>query len=345
MKAEIKPRINLEGRTALETVIPLSTPFVLFVDPASVCNFKCTFCPTGDRPLIDDTGRWQGRMHPDVFKKVIDDLDEFDKPLKVLRMYKEGEPLLHTQLPEMITYAKKSKQVPYIDTTTNGYLLTGKNVDALMKAGLDRINISVDGLSDEMFWDLTKTKVNFEKFVAQIKYLYENKGDCEICIKMLSDKLSEDEKKKFYDVFGNYCDRIALENLAPCWPEFDADVRMGIEITKGIYQQEVGEVDTCPYIFYSISINSDGTASLCFLDWARKLVIGDVRTESLKQIWDGEELFKHRLRHLQGDRVKNPVCASCGQLSHCMPDNIDPYRAQLAEKLVMSRQHLYAAKP
>ncbi len=345
MKAEIKPRINLEGRTRLETVIPLSTPFVLFVDPASVCNFKCSFCPTGDRPLIDDTGRWQGRMHMDVYKKIIDDLAEFEKPLKVLRLYKEGEPLLHTQLPQMVSYAKASGKAPYIDTTTNGYLLTPKKVDALIASGIDRINISVDGLSDEMFWDLTKTKVDFAEFVEQIKYLYENKGDCEICIKMLQDKLTEDERKKFYDVFGNYCDRIALENLAPCWPEFDADVRMGVEIQEGIYQQPVGEVDTCPYIFYSISVNSDGTVSLCFLDWARKLVIGDTREQSLKAIWDGDALFEHRLAHLQGKRTHNPVCASCGQLSHCMPDNIDHYRAMLAEKLVMSRQHLYAARP
>jgi len=342
MKAELKPRINLEGRTALETVIPLSTPFVLFIDPASVCNFKCHFCPTGDRPLIDATGRWQGRLHMDVFKKVIDDLQEFDKPLKVLRMYKEGEPLLNKNMPEMIKYAKASGRVPYIDTTTNGYLLTQKNVDALMEAGLDRINVSLDGLSDEMFWDLTQTKVNFATFLEQIKYLHANKGNCEICIKMLGDKLTEDERKKFYDIFGDLCDRIFLENLAPCWPEFDAAERMGIEITKGIYQQEVGEVDTCPYIFYSISVNSDGTVSLCFLDWARKLVIGDTTKQSLKSIWDGEALFQHRMAHLTGNRKKNPVCGSCGQLSHCLPDNIDPYRAMLAEKLAASWKPVHA---
>jgi radical SAM protein with 4Fe4S-binding SPASM domain len=342
MKAELKPRINLDGRTALETVIPLSTPFVLFIDPASVCNFKCKFCPTGDRPLIDETGRWQGRLHMEVFTKVIDDLQEFEKPLKVLRMYKEGEPLLNKNMPQMIKYAKASGRVPYIDTTTNGYLLTPKNVDALMEAGLDRINISVDGLSDEMFWDLTQTKVDFKKFVEQVKYLHANKGNCEICIKMLGDKLNEDERKKFYDVFGDLCDRIFLENLAPCWPEFDAAERMDIEITKGIYQQDVGEVDTCPYIFYSISVNSDGTVSLCFLDWARKLVIGDTTKQSLKSIWDGEELFQHRLAHLQGNRKKNPVCGSCGQLSHCLPDNIDPYRAMLAQRLIASRQSVPA---
>ena len=48
MKAQIKPRINQEGRTRLEEVIPLETPFVLFVDPSSACNFRCKFCQNYD---------------------------------------------------------------------------------------------------------------------------------------------------------------------------------------------------------------------------------------------------------------------------------------------------------
>src|SRR4029079_13919367 len=70
MKAQLKPRINLEGRTALETVIPLSTPFVVFTDPASSCNFKCSFCPTGHRDMIAETGRYQGTMKFGVFHKL-----------------------------------------------------------------------------------------------------------------------------------------------------------------------------------------------------------------------------------------------------------------------------------
>ena len=34
MRAQLKPRIDLDGRTPLETVIPLATPFIVFVDPA-----------------------------------------------------------------------------------------------------------------------------------------------------------------------------------------------------------------------------------------------------------------------------------------------------------------------
>jgi len=338
MKAKIKPRINLEGRTKLETVIPLSTPFVLFVDPSSTCNFRCKFCPTGDRQLIKDTGRWQGTMKFDLYIKIIDDLKEFDRPLKVLRLYKEGEPLLNPHLPDMIMYAKRSGMADYIDTTTNGSLLTNDLSLRLVEAGLDRINISVDAMSDEQFLAFTKTKVNFENYVDNIRFLYDNRQQCEICVKIAGDYLSDEEKRCFFDVFGDISDRIFIENTAPCWPEFDVEQRTGVTIRKGIYDNPLSVVNTCPYIFYSMSVNSDGSVSLCFLDWARKLIIGDIRTQSLHDIWFGNTLFNHQMTNLKGGRIKSPVCSSCGQLSHCLPDNIDPYSDMLIEKMNNSRK-------
>lgn len=337
MKAEIKPRINQEGRTRLEKVIPLATPFVLFVDPSSICNFRCKFCPNGDQELIRSAGRWQGNMDFDLYKKVIDDLNEFDRPVKVLRLYKEGEPFLNPRFGDMIRYAKESGCVESIDTTTNGSLLTPERIKPALEAGLDRINISVDGLSDEQFLEFTRTKVNFQKFVENIKRLYEMKGSCEICIKIAGDFLSDNDKDLFYSTFGNYADRIFIENIAPCWPEFDIQEKLDIKITKGIYDQPISEVMTCPYIFYSMAVNSDGTVSLCFLDWARKLQIGNAKEKSLKRIWDGELIQHHRLEHLRGKRKENPVCGACGQLTHCEPDNIDPYARQLLKKIESQR--------
>ena len=57
MKAEYAPRIDLKNRTKLENVIPLKTPYVIFVDPSDACNFKCRFCPTSDRKLMKKVGR------------------------------------------------------------------------------------------------------------------------------------------------------------------------------------------------------------------------------------------------------------------------------------------------
>src|SRR3989344_2765434 len=102
MKAKIKPRIDLENRTKLETVIPIDVPFIINIDPADVCNFQCKFCPTADRELMKATpGRNFGLMYFNLYKKIVDDICEFGEPIKVLRLYKDGEPLLHPKFVEM----------------------------------------------------------------------------------------------------------------------------------------------------------------------------------------------------------------------------------------------------
>ena len=112
MKAKFENRLlKTAPRTDLGEVAPIGTPFVLIVDPASSCNFKCRFCPTGDLELIKSTGRYQGAMEFETFKKIIDDLQAFSKPVKVLRLYKEGEPLMNKRLPEMIRYARQSDKI------------------------------------------------------------------------------------------------------------------------------------------------------------------------------------------------------------------------------------------
>jgi len=268
-----------------------------------------------------------------LFKKVIDDLAGFDKPIKVLRMYKDGEPFLNKELANMIAYAKQSGQVEYIDTTTNGSLMTPERMAPVIEAGLDKINISVDGMNREQYLKFTHFDFDFDGFINNVKWLYENKGKCEIVMKIPKELITESQQQQFLDTFGNYCDRIALENFAPCWPEFDVEARTGIKITEGIYNQPISNTETCPYIFYGMSVNADGLVSSCFLDWERKLIVGDARSENLVDIWHSQKFNDLRIQHLQGKRHENLVCQNCGQLTHCLPDNIDPYQQQLLEKL------------
>jgi len=340
MKAQIKPRINLEGRTKLETVIPLETPLIIFIDPSSACNFKCTYCPTGHLDLIKDTKRYQGVLKFDIYKKIIGDLKDFKNNIKVLRLYKDGEPFLNKNLAEMVSYAKKSKKVDYIDTTTNAALMTKERLKPVLDAGIDKINISIDGMNNETYLNFTKTKLEFSKIVENVKWLYKNKGNTEVAVKIPRDIINEKEEKEFFETFGNYADRIFVENFAPCWPEFDVEKHTGVKITKGIYQQDITETDICPYIFYSFSVNADGLVSSCFLDWKRKLIIGDVRVESMKDIWNSKKMNQLRLMHLEKKRKNIDACSSCGQLSHCLPDNIDKFANEIKENFLKSSPSL-----
>jgi len=339
MKAKIQPRINTEDRTKLEDVIPLSTPITLFIDPSSICNFRCRFCPNGHQEIIKDSGRTQCTMDFDLYKKIIDDLKEFDKPLKTLRMYKDGEPLLNKNFAKMVKYAKDSGCVQYIDTTTNGFLITEERMKPIIEAGLDKINISVNGLSNGQFLRFAEKRVIFHDYVENIKSLYNIKENCEIVIKIPRELIHEVVDDYFYKIFGDYCDRIFIENSMNCWPKFDVEKKANMQVSKekGIYNQPISEVNCCPYIFYSMSVNSDGLVSVCFLDWQHKMIIGDVKTQSIKEIWDGFKIFKYQFMNLDRKRKEHPICGKCQQLSHGMADNIDPYLSELKERFLCKR--------
>ena len=63
------------------------------------------------------------------------------------------------------------------------------------------------------------------------------------------------------------------------------------------------------------------------------MIVGDVRNQSVQEIWDGKQMRAYRKMFLQGDRKKHSVCGGCGQMTHGMPDNIDAFKENLLEKL------------
>ncbi|MCX7132357.1 radical SAM/SPASM domain-containing protein [Aeromonas sp.] len=332
MKAKFEPRIDLKNRTKLESVIPLETPFVVFLDPSDACNLKCRFCPTSDRALMKLVNRPWKQLSFDLFKKIADDMTLFPGQVQVLRLYKDGEPLLNKNLADMVKYAKDVGSAKRIDTTTNASLLTVERGQALVDAGLDQINISIYGVNTGHYNAFSGVKIEFEKVLANVREFYEIRKNCEMLVKINGDQLSEREREQFLEYFGDYTDKIYIENTMSCWPEFQL---RGVEVNneKGIYGQEIKEVNTCPYPFYSFSINSDGLASVCFLDWGRKLIVGDTKLESVQDIWNGKLMRAYRKMFLDGNRKPHKVCGNCGQMTHGLPDNLDPHKELLLQKL------------
>lgn len=308
---------------------------MVFVDPSDACNFKCSFCPTSDRTLMRDVGRPWTQLSLELFKKIADDMCEFPESVEVLRLYKDGEPLLNRHLPEMISYAKQVGASKRVDTTTNASLLSEKKGRAIVEAGLDRINISIYGVTSDHYKTFSGVQIEFEKVLNNVRSFYEYRGKCEMLVKVSGDSLTLEEQRLFLDYFGDYTDKIFIEHTMSCWPEFQL---RGVSANNefGIYGQQIREVDTCPYPFYSFSINSDGLVSVCFLDWGRKMVVGDTNQESLVKIWDGNLMRAYRKMFLSGDRKKHSVCGGCGQMTHGNPDDIDAYRADILTRLTDS---------
>jgi MoaA/NifB/PqqE/SkfB family radical SAM enzyme len=156
------------------------------------------------------------------------------------------------------------------------------------------------------------------------------KGRCEVIIKINGDYCSEFDLRKFIEVFEPIADGVNIEHTAECWPGFKVDK---VNTKIGIYGQQLSNVKICPYIFYSMAVHSDGKVSLCFLDWQRVLLMGDVNARTLKQIWNSDMWNFWRHDMLVGRRDQLPVCAGCQQLKYGMPVDLDGQAEELLKRI------------
>ena len=272
-----KPRAMITERQPLEHIAPLSSPIVVIIDPSSVCNFKCAFCPTGDRELISNTKRYQGFLDIELYKKCIDDLGEFDQDIHMIKLYKDGEPLLNPNFVEMVEYASSKPWIGSIMVTTNGSRLSPELSQKLVGSGLNIIHISLEGMSAEKYRNFAKVNIDFDVLVERIAYLYSIRGECEVSVKIPYENLAEGEEEKFHRLFENISDSYYIEHISPVWPTFDVS-SLG-SLKKSVYQMEIRNLEVCPYIFYQMAVNSDGIVSACCVDWQRELVVGDARVD------------------------------------------------------------------
>ena len=337
MKAKQIPRIDIHDRLELAEELPLRTPYVVHIDPCDTCNFHCKFCPSGNRELMGRTkGRGHGPMEFDRYRFVIDSLADFDDPIRVVRLYKEGEPLLHPRFAEMVRYAKASGCVERVDTTTNASMLTRERSLALIDAGLDRINISVEGINAGQYADFSGYRMDYAAFVDNIAFFYDHRQQCEVSIKINGDILTPEQEESFYRTFGDIADGISVEHTIDYWPKYK---EMGVD-----YDEDVSllgtrsrEVQVCPYVFYEMCINSDGTYSLCRFDWNHAMILGRDMTGWIrpKKIWDSIMLWGFQQTFLKKERLRLSVlsCPKCGILKQGVPEDIDEFAEEILDRM------------
>ncbi len=324
--------LRIIERQPLESVIPLSSPYLIRIDPSNVCNFRCEFCPTGDAELLKSVGRPKGIMDYDLFCKIIDDISEFEYKLKKLYFYKDGEPLLNKKLPDMIRYAKSKGVAEEYWITTNGSLLNPQINYQLIDAGLDLIRISIEAVSSEGYQKIAKIKLDYEKLKENIAHLYAQRKNCKIHVKIVDSGLSDKEKQKFYDDFANISTSTHIDSLMGWSMSESKDFTLGTNPNKSPDGANLISKQVCPFPFYTLTINFDGTVSVCCVDWSHNTLVGDIKAQSLKSIWLGEELFKFRKMHLQKERYQNKACSNCQYLD-TLQDNIDQYADVILQKL------------
>lgn len=260
-----------------------SRPFVLLLDPASVCQLQCPMCPTG----LENAGkvghgrtayRPRGLLGRALFDAVLEELGD---TLFFVHLYNWGEPLLNRDLTYYIRELVRRDIA--VDTNTNLSMpLTDAFIDELIDSGIDRIEASIDGFSQESYgryrikgrYDLARD--NLVRLAAARDRLGRN---TEIVWNFLVFRFNEHEieaARSFCAEHGIIFIRREAALSEALRDEFLPTYRAG-EVLEGFFEERAkpfnpasiesrGDQSCGWHYFYSV-INADGSVSPCCAPW------------------------------------------------------------------------------
>jgi sulfatase maturation enzyme AslB (radical SAM superfamily) len=310
LKASEAPKYISSKRPVAE-LLDLDWPLGIFIEPTNVCNFRCTICPESFEDYQETTGYYQ-RMSWATWQVIAQNLSVFVP--NVLRFYFLGEPLLNPDLPNMIRQAVDEKLAKRTELTTNGSLLTAKTARKLVASGLDYLKVSVYGTTNEEYRAASGSKYDSDTILANVKQLRRIRDELgsktpRLVALYVNDATTE-QRDRFFAQYDDVVDECGLDALH----------NWGTEELIQLGRQRLNNRVVCKHPFINLSIRSTGIVSVCCADWGNDLNIGDLRTETLYDIWHGEKLRRIRELHLTGHRDVLPICARCSVISKQVDD-------------------------
>ena len=292
--------------------LPVSISF----EPTTSCNLKCPECPSGLREFT----RPRGMLKKDFFFKTI---DEIHKDILYLIFYFQGEPFLNKNFLEMVSYA--SSKGLYTATSTNGHFLTDEMAKKTVESGLDRLIISLDGTTQEVYQQYRREgnidKViegarNIVKWKKELKsktpfvffqFLVVKPNEHQIeDVKKLAKEVGVDEVRfktaQVYD-YENDPNQLIPENEK--YSRYKKD-KQGKHTAKNKLQNH------CWKLWQANVITWDGMVVPCCFDKDATHRLGNLKNESFKEIWQNKNYKKFR-QDITTSRKNIDICANCSE--------------------------------
>ena len=295
-------------------------PMFVSVEPANICQLRCPACPVGMRHLDISTSRDLERfMSLDIWHRT---LSEIRKTAFVVQFYFQGEPLLNKDLPLMIREAHEAGL--YTIVSTNAQALTETLATQLVNAGLDRIIISMDGLTEQSY-NAYRIGGNLDKTQAALSFLRKAKQsksrDHEITkspiieLQVLRLKSNEHEWFDFKRVYKSLgADQLTFktaqlydyQNGHPLMPSNPRYSRY-IQGTDGHYHRRKLSKD-CFRVWSGVVITTAGDVLPCCYDKAHDYAYGNIMNSSLRDLFCSDKANTFRRAAIQ----QTPqICQEC----------------------------------
>lgn len=257
------------------------------------CNLKCLMC---FRPHIKRKD-WND-MDFKLYKKGINECAK--NGLYSIRLNWRGEPTVNPYLIDMVAYAKH-KGIKEVSFLTNGWLVDRKYCRELVRAGLDYITYSVDSMYAK--YEELRYPIKFSQITQNIRDMYDlrnkiGKGYPRIKIQAIWSYM-QDRSEEFYEYFKNMCDLINFNT-------YD-------DYSLTFMPQNPTLI--CQYPFQRITITWNGEIPMCISDWSLTTNIGDLRNQSIKEVWSGRKMNQYRWLHINGRRMELRCCKRCHRLA------------------------------
>jgi hypothetical protein len=263
-------------------------PEIVQIEATNICNAKCTFCPR------DDMKRRQGIMDMALFTRIVDQCASLG--IGHVRMHNYGEAFVDKKLPEKIAYAK-SKGIREVGVITNGSLLGPDVAKAVVEAGLDAINISLDAAGRETF-ESTRLGLKYDKVIANVEGLVRIRRELgrrrpKLILSFVRQENSAEEQA-FIDHWSAVADKIHITELH----NWAGTLKRRADVNFPCYRQ-----------WLTFTVLWDGRVSLCCADLDGQVVLGDLATQSIADVWNSDAY--RRVRREQLESGGPAICRNC----------------------------------
>ncbi|GHU88157.1 hypothetical protein FACS189476_04760 [Spirochaetia bacterium] len=328
------------SRQQLHAIVPLDMPLTVSIEASSACDLRCNFCAMSSQTALEERGHVMENMGDETFAILVDQLKEFPEKFKRVYFCGLGEVLLHPKLPEMVRTIKQSGITPEVMIFTNAVNLTHDMSLGLVDAGLDIVTISVNGLKSEDYERNCGRKIDYAKYIEQIRYLYAHKGNLRINLKTVDIVADSNENQKlFYKYYGDICDNINIETISPYMQGVNYQQGKNVkDISRtSKYSELNAERHVCSLPFYKLFVSSRGRVNFCDAINGFPFSDLDIRELKLTEIWNGPvhtEFLINQLQEINDGTTE--MCRGCIQRNNLAfpEEDLDPYAAELVKRIL-----------
>jgi radical SAM protein with 4Fe4S-binding SPASM domain len=294
---------SLAGSPSIKGM-PVSISFEL----TNQCNLKCPECISGS----DLMKRKRGFMDFGLYKKAILELRPF---LYYINLYFQGEPMMH---PQFFAFPELTDGINTV-VSTNGHFLTAENSERLAKSGLTKLIISLDGMDQEIY-SRYRQKGELGKVISGIRNVAAARDKVHSPLKMelqfLVNRYNEHQIPEAAGFAKEVGARLKLKSMQVIshndiekWMPEGRKLRRYEEINGKIAIKN-SMPDRCPRLWFNPVITWDGLVIPCCFDKNAEFVMGDLKTESFRTIWNNAR-YKEFRKHVFGGRKSIGICRNC----------------------------------